>query len=57
VACCSVVESRVRDVEGVKDAVVDIVSMDLVVTPDGGKIDFDKVIRAIQEAGFNARKK
>jgi hypothetical protein len=47
----------VRDVEGVKDAAVDIVSMDLVVTPDGGKIDFDKVIRAIQDAGFNARKK
>jgi len=37
----------VRDVKGVKDAAVDIVNMELVVTADGGKPDLEKVIRAI----------
>ena len=43
-----------RGVEGVKDAAVDIVNMELVVTSDGGTIDLEKVIRAIREAGYEA---
>lgn len=41
-----------RDVEGVKDAAVDIVRMELVVTPEGSRVDLDAVIRAIRGAGF-----
>jgi copper chaperone CopZ len=44
----------VRGVEGVKDAAIDIVNMELVVTSDGGKVDLEKVIRAIREAGYAA---
>lgn len=54
-ACCSTIESRVRRVEGVKDASVDPVSMELVVSSDGGKVDLQKVIRTIEEAGFKAK--
>ncbi len=39
-----------RDVKGVRDAAVDIVNMELVVTAEGGKADLEKVIRAIREA-------
>jgi len=38
----------VRDVKGVRDAAVDIVNMELVVTADGGKPDLETVIRAIR---------
>jgi len=44
----------VRGVDGVKDAAVDIVNMELVVTSDGGKVDLEKVIRTIREAGYGA---
>lgn len=54
-ACCSLLETRVRQVEGVKDAALDPVSMELVVSSEGGKVDLSKVIRAIQEAGFSAK--
>ena len=55
--CCRLLESRVRQVEGVKDAAVDIASLELVVTPAGGRIDLEKVLHAIREAGFEARKR
>jgi copper chaperone CopZ len=47
----------VRGVEGIKDAVVDIVTMELVVSADGGPIDIEKVIRAIRDAGYDAKPK
>jgi hypothetical protein len=31
--------------------------MQLVVATDGGKVDFEKVIRAVREAGFEAKRK
>lgn len=43
-----------RGLEGVKDAAVDIVNMELVVTSDGRKVDVGNVIRAIREAGHSA---
>ena len=43
-----------RGLEGVKDAAVDIVHMELVVRSDGRKIDVAQVIRAIREAGHAA---
>ena len=46
-----------RDVAGVKDAAVDIVKMELVVTAEGGKVDFDKVLQTIRAAGYGARAK
>ena len=55
--CCSLVESRVRDVEGIKDAAVDIVNMELVVTTDGRRIDLERVIRTIRDAGYDAKVK
>ena len=51
------VESRVRDIEGIKDAAVDLVNMELVVTPEGEKVDLEKVIRTIRGAGFGAHVK
>lgn len=46
-----------RGVEGVKDAAVDVVNMELVVTSDGAKVDLEKVIRTIRDAGYGARAK
>ncbi len=44
-----------RGVEGVRDAAVNIVTMELVVTAEGGRLDLEKVIRAIREAGYEVR--
>jgi len=44
----------VRDIEGVKDAVVDMVRMEIVVTRDEEKVDLIEVIRNLREAGFDA---
>lgn len=46
-----------RDVEGIKDAVVDIVNMELVVTAAGGRVDLRKVIESLRAAGYEAREK
>jgi len=47
----------VRGLEGVKDAAVDIVTMELVVTSSGGKVDLEKVIRTIRGADHAAHAK
>lgn len=53
-ACCEIVESKVRGVAGVKDAVVDLVSMELVVTPEGRAVDLERVMEAVRNAGYRA---
>jgi len=55
-ACCSILESRVRGVEGVKDAAVDIVAMELVVSSEGGKPDLDKILGGIRQACSHGKK-
>lgn len=39
-----------RGVGGVREAAVDIVNMELVVTSEGGKVDLEKVMEAIRAA-------
>lgn len=39
-----------RGVEGVKDAAVDIVNMELVVTSEGARPELEPMLRAIREA-------
>lgn len=46
-----------RGLAGVKDAAVDIVTMELVVTSDGGKIDLEQVIRTIRDKDHSAHPK
>ncbi len=46
-----------RGLDGVKEAAVDIVNMELVVTSEGGKPDLDRVIRSIREACSHPRPK
>ena len=46
-----------RGLEGVKDAAVDIVTMELVVTSSGGKVDLEKVIRTIRDNDHGAHSK
>ena len=46
-----------RDVEGVKDAAVDVVSMELILSSDGRKIDLEEVMRAVRDAGYEVANK
>ncbi|MBI2901311.1 MAG: heavy-metal-associated domain-containing protein [Planctomycetes bacterium] len=46
-----------RALEGVTDAEIDAVTMELVVTRDRSKIDLKAVIDAVRAAGFEARPK
>jgi copper chaperone CopZ len=51
-ACCETLESRVRAVDGVHDAVVDLERMELVVSSDGRPVDLRRVLEAVRQAGF-----
>ncbi len=54
-ACCTIAEGAARKVAGVADAKFDPVSMQLVVSAKG-TLDLDAVIRALKEAGFDAKR-
>ncbi len=46
-----------RALDGVIDAEVDAVRMELIVTRDRSKVDLKRVIDAVRDAGFRAESK
>ncbi len=55
--CCESVTSKVRELDGVKNAEIDMVRMELVISRDRDKIDLGKILEAIRHAGFEATPK
>jgi copper chaperone CopZ len=51
-ACCETLETRVRTVDGVQDAVVDLERMELVVSSDGRPVDLRRVLEAVRLVGY-----
>lgn len=45
-----------REVAGVKEASVDVLTMELVVAAEGGPVDMRKVIEAVRAAGFDVKR-
>jgi len=55
-ACCSRAESRAKKIEGVSDAKVNLASMEIIVAGKK-RLDLDRLIRELREAGLDVRSK
>lgn len=55
-ACEDIVKSQLLKVDGVKDASADCKKDKAVVKVEGGKVNVDELIQAVEKAGFSASK-
>lgn len=55
-SCKIKIEREVNQLEGIKEAVVDIMNKELMVTFENDPIDTDDIVKAVDKAGYVAKK-